>query len=501
MFGRIVKRRDKLALVFFIVLIVLPLSPFFWGMLRFLAWYIRRIPERKLPLTNFLVTYSDRFYTWLGDYLASWFKWTFIFLVFILFLVTAGLAILARVGGDEPFTGIMQFFSAPLSIGGLKFIVFFFISFAGAFYWTHSSNWSALYWQAEPAAKVLVGNAEYASLSDAEKNLIKQHVVAAEVGINKGSWIVTAGKLQTINPPSGPLAKFGGPGFIIIQTGHAVVVERRGKERRILGEGFHQLESFERPQMIIPLFTQTARLKVENLITKDGVVIDEFDAFVFHRIDQGAKTHDPGSKYPFDDEVIWKRIWDPKGGDPSDSVRAIAGTAARQVVAQHTVEELFVDHATARRTLRDELITQANLITTPFVGYTVIAAAIDNIVLSETTKEKLWQTWAAQRDRDILEKASAVEAKVLDILEKARNLVREDLLKKISDALLATRGVRFTDDVVKRMLEVVEEVSKQTLTEDVTAKYQLELLKGLIKSEAEKHIYIGAPPLVGMERK
>ncbi len=489
-------RRDKLLFHLGRLLAVIALGFWIWLLLPIASWYVKHIPDKtkKIPYVEWLRTYERRFYDWLSEFLKTW-------LLSSVGITIGSWILMASVALVDEFVlhRLGFLYDSPL-----KVVLFLYLTFVvGTGYLGFSSAksicWDALFWQAEPAARLLVGEEEYKKLTEPQKEELKRYVVDAEIGVNKGAWVVRGGKTQTIRPPSGSLAKFGGPGILIVQTGHAIVLERKGNQFRIAGEGFHRLQSFERPEMVIPLNTQAAKLKVKNVITKDGAVIDEFDALVFHKMESGRKTRDTSGRYPFDENMIWT-AWDTKGDNPGDSVKAIAETVVRTIVAKHTLEDLFVGHDIAREKLREELIEETNKITSPFIGITVIAAAIDDIVLPEVTKQKLWQTWATERDAAMLRSMSTTEAQVLDLLEKTRNIARQDLLEKIRMGISATAGA-LPPDLAKQLLEMVEKLSQETVTEDVTSKRQLELLRQLIESDAQKNIYVGTPPMVGFGRR
>ena len=72
--------------------------------------------------------------------------------------------------------------------------------------------------------------------------------------------------------PDGPavLFKVGGPGYLSIAHDSAVVTSRVGKLHRVLGPGFHKLESFERCWDVIDLRPQRRTVEVE-FMTREGI--------------------------------------------------------------------------------------------------------------------------------------------------------------------------------------------------------------------------------------
>jgi regulator of protease activity HflC (stomatin/prohibitin superfamily) len=462
-----------------------------WLLLPLATWYVRRIPDKSknLPFAAWLRTHPERFYAWLSGFLETWFMWS-LFWTGLFY----GLAIAVWVVDALSIHKLSFLYYNLISM--LLYIYLTFIVGTGylGFSAAKASYWDVFWDQAESGAKILLGEGEYNKLPGAEKELVKRHVVDSEIGISKGRWIVRGGKTHTINPPSGSLAKFGGPGILLVQTGHAVILERKGNQFRIVGEGLHLLETFEKPEVIIPLTNQTARLRVENIITKDGGAIDRIDAMVLYKVYPGRKTRDISSRYPFDEEVIWT-AWNTKGENPGDSVGPIASVVLRTIVSKYTLEELFANYSQALEKLRIELIRETNNIVTSELGYLVTVAAIDSAVLPEATKQKLWQTWANERDRVMLIRTTEAEAYALDMLERTRNLVRRDLIEKVRDGLPGGSELP-SEELARQSMEIAEKLSKETWLE-LTSKRQHELLEQLIKSTAPKNIYLQTPQPIG----
>jgi hypothetical protein len=74
--------------------------------------------------------------------------------------------------------------------------------------------------------------------------------------------------------PDGPLVmymdKVGGPGYLSVAHDNAIVTEKLGKLRRVLGPGFHKAEPFEKVWDVIDLRPQRRSLRIE-FMTTDGI--------------------------------------------------------------------------------------------------------------------------------------------------------------------------------------------------------------------------------------
>ncbi|MER3399552.1 MAG: hypothetical protein C4313_00210 [Thermoflexus sp.] len=67
-----------------------------------------------------------------------------------------------------------------------------------------------------------------------------------------------------------PVARIGGPGFLIVHESNAVILERWGSFARLVGPGEHLLEPFEHPAMVLDLRPQS-RHRTVNPWTRDGI--------------------------------------------------------------------------------------------------------------------------------------------------------------------------------------------------------------------------------------
>lgn len=365
-----------------------------WPLLALLAWYVKHIPDRRLPMTTLLSGNHKRFYDWLSGFLWGWLKSSIIWT--ILAVVLVGL-----IGTVIWFASTMNLFSLPDWIyRPFVLVCLVWVIVSGATLWalngTKSEKWDALFWQAEPTVRVLVGNEEYEAMSEEDKKLVKRNIVDSLIGINKATLVVAGGKIQTHNPPAGDLAKFGGPGILIVQEGHAVVLERGGRRSRIVGTGVHQLGMFERVNTVIPLMPRSFQIDVENVITQDHVLIEKIRLQVFTRLDLGDQSHENGD-YPFDDKIINDKVWSPRLGpevyDWSGVVKSVTDTALRDLAARLMLDDIVLASGRQREELRTNLRALINRVTKDRLGVVVNSVVIGEIVIPEEAKQSLLGRW------------------------------------------------------------------------------------------------------------
>ena len=396
--------------------VVFALGLWMWILLPIAAWYIKNIPDRtkNVPFAGWLRVNNLQdnegkhvFYDWLSNFISGWWN---------ISIILTGLVIIGLLILIVPATLLFPFLAAlvgnPLTIV-LSLYLITVISFGYlGFVFAKSSHWDYYITQAEPAARALLGP-EYDNISKEQKAELHRHIADVEVGINKGTWIVANAKKELLHVPAGSFAKFGGPGVLIVQEGHAVVLERSGRISKIVGAGFHQLAQYERPQMVVYLPTRAERVVVSDALTRDKMVVKTMELLVFHRADRGDQSSFSGS-YRFDRKTILERIWSPKGDDWRDSVKGVSDSAARDMIAQYNFEDLVSITGDARRKFLSDLAERINRITKDFMGVEVIAANLGVITISDEAKKVLEEKGLVEvrRKTKVIQAEGDKEAKI-----------------------------------------------------------------------------------------
>lgn len=454
-------RSEKIIFWGSVVILAFLFSVTGWFILAFLAWYVKRIPERRLPMTSLLTGNQQKFYDWLSDFLSSWLRssisltvtfWGIEVILGALLLSAGGLVglPLANLLLNPIFVGMVAYLTVVISIlYTLSNTIFF--------------KWTVLFWQAEPAARLLVGNEDYETMTDEEKEIVKRNVVDSQVGINKATIVVAGGKIQTLNPPAGNLARFGGTGVLIVQEGHAVVLERGGRRSRIVGTGVWHLGMFERINTIIPLAQRTVSFEIGNVVTQDHVLVDKIKLLAFTRLDPGDKSHANGD-YPFDDKVINDLVWSPKLGpevyDWSGAVKSVADTAIRDMVARLKLDELILASGQARDTLRTNLKDAINRITKDKLGVAVSSVVIGEIVIPDEARQKLLERWLIDWEAEIErikmgKELAKAEANYHSVITKAEATKIAKIVEGEGDAYaIRAREVAKAEGVAEKIRQV-----------------------------------------------
>ncbi len=400
------------------VFVLLPMVLSAWLFFRLASWYVGKIPERRLPLTEFVSPSHKRFCEWLSGLLNSLGGKMLI----LTSLLAGGGAILAK-----SVLGLDLLWGYWLANVGQAVVYLFLYPFLKYSYWEYYLS------QAEPAAHLLVGGREeYDKLSETDRKKLTRHVADVLIGINKGTWVVSGGKAQLYNAPAGWLAKFGGPGVLVVQEGHAVVLERSGKISRVVGCGLTFLEPFERVGLVVYLAAGGEHFQVKQVVTKDKVVIDEIDLYVYHKVDQGDKSRRNGM-FPFDVKIILEKVWTPKGSDREDksadlggAVRAVTDTAVRDVIAQYNLADFITATGDIRQRLKGEFKAAIERVTDAAMGIKIIVVDVGYIKFPADVQQELVEVAKAKAKKErVLTDAEAERQAKITIGEGEREYLRK----------------------------------------------------------------------------
>ena len=301
-------------------------------------------------------------------------------------------------------------------------------------------------------------------------------MISVALGINKRVELVDEGKSRTLRAPSKGWAKFAGPGLLIVVDGHAVVLERGGRISKIVGAGITLTKRYERPNLIVPLRTQTVAKPITNVVTRDGVIIEEFNLFAYCQVDPGSAQPSKGSEFAYDEDNI-RKIWKLIGRDwdkVKTAMETIAGTSLRDVIARHDLDEIFTAKGTGRsltsasveprQMIKDELCTQINEISLDFLAIRVVAADIGEIKIPQEAEERLLQKWTAEWDQRI----ETIKAETEKLVQVAKATARMQTIQAIAQGLkqLLGKDAKPEDLIALRYIEYMEKAAEIGRGED-----------------------------------
>lgn len=283
------------------------------------------------------------------------------------------------------------------------------------------------------------------------------------LGIDRGTLIVSSGQVESHGDNSGSLTRFGGPGILIVQEGHAVITEISGKLARVVGRGITWLKPFERISMVVPLYLRGETIVLDHITTRDHLIIDEFEYLVYHKVDAGEPDEQVANGLlPYNPRILINNIWSAGGGDWRNAIRSVAQTVGRDVFGRYTLEALVTISEPFRSQLKQELIDAMNEITKKKMGINIAAVDFGKIKLSPEVEGKLIDLWTSQQQAKIEAIRSEAQAKALEAVETARAKAQAHMIGAISKALSGTDN---TDSLVRlRFLEALEKISQDPAT-------------------------------------
>ncbi len=276
------------------------------------------------------------------------------------------------------------------------------------------------------------------------------------LGLSKGTWEVREGKLDVLNQPDGSLVRFGGPGELVVQQGHAVILERNGQVSRIVGCGPTWLQPFERVGMIVPLVTRTEQIVVSQVVTKDRVVIDEIELVVFHKVYSGEEQNQVvNGDMAYDPTILTTKVWSGSGSDWREAVKSISSRMLRDVAGGYTLEEIVPLTDQRRTEFARVLKDKIEEISKNALGVEIRALDFGAITFSNEIRARLLERWLAGWEQDIM--ATRAETEQHTQLTKA--MARMETIKAISQGLkqLVGSGAEPEDIIALRYIDYLEQ--------------------------------------------
>lgn len=281
--------------------------------------------------------------------------------------------------------------------------------------------------------------AQYAGYKGHEWEAMRS-AIGILLGINQGTWMVSKGNAEARSTAGGMLSMFGGPALLIVQEGHVVVLEQSGKVTRVVGSGVTWLKAFERVSMVVPLHLRSEKLTIEQVATRDRVLIEEFEIQVFHKVNPGPEADRvQDGQFAYNEDNIRQNIWNTAGADWRGSVGSVANTATRDVVGRYTLDEIVPLSDSFRTDFRNTLTEQMNRVTRDVMGILVTTVDIGRVKIPKEAEQRLLGKWLADWDiqiahsqREVLIRKGEAEAVILKLKEVAWAEAQRQLVEQMA---------------------------------------------------------------------
>jgi regulator of protease activity HflC (stomatin/prohibitin superfamily) len=346
------------------------------------------------------------------------------------------------------------------------------------------------------------------------------------MGINYPWMIIEDGKV-TKSKPAGILPEIGGPGVAVIRAGNAVVFQRSGRISQITGSGLVLLKRYERIRAIFELRPLWEIRELENVLTKDRIPLMIVMGIGFQIEPKEVTDQRPesfvepngealseviGTLYKVYKATIEKAVYHMTPSGWEVQTVGPAQNLLRDIIATYYFDEIFkrvgeVEGEEGRggfdpdkRTIKhienqimDRLSTMV-----PHCGAQAQAVDIREIRIREDVLEKLLDWWGAEWKKRVaikeaegerlamLEKAEG-QAQALRRVEQEKADARQVIIRQLMGAL---HDLKASQNVVIRFIRVIEQLSRNIVTDDVTAQRYIEVLEAIARSDGQKTIVV-----------
>lgn len=128
-------------------------------------------------------------------------------------------------------------------------------------------------------------------------------------GLGYDTLNVTQSDLKLLNRSS-PLLRIGGPGFLRVHLGHAVVMETADGEPKVYGpERRRFIQGFERMRDVIDLRDQLRELEEVRAVTADGIEVRARDVQMMFRVYGGEQERSLQAPYPYMEAALRRLVY------------------------------------------------------------------------------------------------------------------------------------------------------------------------------------------------
>ena len=139
----------------------------------------------------------------------------------------------------------------------------------------------------------------------------RRFLLATLFSIGYPSITIEDGKAIEPDGQTNLLESVGGPGWLKVMPGNAVLLESLKQPTRVLGHGYYFIPRFEKINAIVDLRDQEDTRSDTDAATKDGMVVKVGNIRFRYRIDSGLEENrftrrSSRNPYPFSEEAVLK---------------------------------------------------------------------------------------------------------------------------------------------------------------------------------------------------
>lgn len=179
-------------------------------------------------------------------------------------------------------------------------------------------------------------------------NTAFNYFLACMFGMQFPVLVISDGKAQTGEGEEHLILKIGGPGYLVVQAGNAVLLEDLSGKVRVVGAGRHFITRLESVKEIASLEERFAHIEKLSATTKDGIEIVVRDIRYRYRLcggfsDDGESGRQSDTLFSFSEEAVvqmtYNRTLTPNGiGDWHMGVNQVVDAVITDYIRQHPVD-------------------------------------------------------------------------------------------------------------------------------------------------------------------
>jgi hypothetical protein len=254
---------------------------------------------------------------------------------------------------------------------------------------------------------------------------------------------VSHGKIAKEEGEELVLERIGGPGYVTVRLGNAVLFEGQDAPTSIQGKGYHFIPRFETVQPIA-LEPQYGEIDKLTAMTRDGFYVQVQNTRFRFRLSADPAERSKENPYPYSKDAIFDMVYNrtvsEKGlsdwvsGVTSDVRKVLAGYINRHTLDQLTAPE--ESGADPRGEIRTELFSTTMTEKIHGRGAELLWVDIGNFIVGDEKVEKQrLSTWQAKWMGDVRLSQSYGDAQRLAYQEIGRAEAQAEILISIMHAL------------------------------------------------------------------
>lgn len=270
------------------------------------------------------------------------------------------------------------------------------------------------------------------------------------------------------------LLRVGGPGQVMVPTGHVLVTELNGRFHRILPAGKHKLDRYEYIHAVLDLQPQQRVLDEFAAYSRDGLEL-RVGLSIVYRIQSGSDAATRDNPYPYDETAVRaaayaQTVLDNKGNVATweDTPLNMAKGTLIAILAGFRLDEIMTPATAGEepyRTLRNELMRQLGL-KLHNLGIHLQSVGIHRIDLPDGVTDQYidyWKShWESQMLLDVTEGRATADEKMEVAKAEAEIMMIQAIQEGVQRAKREGATAHMEEVVALRLVEALEQMARQS---------------------------------------